>query len=64
MSNRKGNGDYVHVLKQMRPDELRMVYKKHIREDFPPGARRPLFGMERLQKKDDITAMAIIVMTP
>ncbi|MCD8190899.1 MAG: GNAT family N-acetyltransferase [Clostridiales bacterium] len=34
----------------MKPDELRIIYKEHIREDFPRGERRPLFAMEKMQK--------------
>ena len=50
MRNRKGNGDCVNVLKKIGLDELRIIYKEHIRKDFPIGERRPLFGMTKLQK--------------
>lgn len=29
---------------------MRIIYKNHIKEDFPRNERRPLFAMERLQK--------------
>ncbi len=74
MKNRKGNGDCVNVLKRIGTDELRIVYKNHIREDFPRGEHRPLFGMERLQKAgrydcygyyrdDDLIAYACYILT-
>ncbi|MCC8098645.1 MAG: GNAT family N-acetyltransferase [Clostridiales bacterium] len=50
MRNRKGNGGRVNILKRLAPDELRLVYKEHIREDFPRGKRRPLFSMEKMLK--------------
>ncbi|MCD7918838.1 MAG: GNAT family N-acetyltransferase [Clostridiales bacterium] len=50
VKNGKGNGDYVNVLKKIGLDELRIIYKEHIREDFPRGERRPFFCMEKLQK--------------
>ncbi len=40
----------MNVLKRIGLDELRIIYKDHIREDFPRGERRPLFSMEKLQK--------------
>ncbi|MCC8075121.1 MAG: GNAT family N-acetyltransferase [Clostridiales bacterium] len=40
----------MNVLKRLEPDELRIVYKEHIREDFPRGERRPLFAMEKMRK--------------
>ncbi|MCD8051822.1 MAG: GNAT family N-acetyltransferase [Clostridiales bacterium] len=40
----------MNVLKRLEPDELRIIYKEHIREDFPRGERRPLFAMEKMWK--------------
>ncbi len=75
MKNGKGNGDCVNVLKKVGLDELRIIYKEHIREDFPRGERRPLFGMEKLQKagrydcygyyqENSLEAYACYILTP
>ncbi len=50
VKDREDGGDDVNVLKKLEPDELRSIYKEHFREDFPPGARRPLFAMEKMRK--------------
>ncbi|MCD8368199.1 MAG: GNAT family N-acetyltransferase [Clostridiales bacterium] len=64
----------MNYMKRLEPDELRAVYKKHIREDFPRGERRPLFAMERMQKagrydcygyyqEDSLVAYACYILT-
>ncbi|MCD7771825.1 MAG: GNAT family N-acetyltransferase [Oscillospiraceae bacterium] len=61
-------------MKKIGLDELRIIYKEHIREDFPRGERRPLFGMEKLQKagrydcygyyqEDSLVAYACYILT-
>ncbi|MCD7888118.1 MAG: GNAT family N-acetyltransferase [Clostridiales bacterium] len=49
--SRKGNGDGVDFVKELESNELKRVYREHIREDFPRDERRPLFSMERMQKE-------------
>lgn len=74
VKNRKGNGGCVNDLKKIELDELRIIYKEHIREDFPRGERRPLFGMEKLQRagrydcygyyqEDSLVAYACYILT-
>lgn len=35
-------------IKKLELDELRWIYKAHIREDFPRGERRPYSSMEKM----------------
>ncbi len=35
-------------IKKLELDELRRIYKAHIREDFPRGERRPYSSMEKM----------------
>ncbi len=40
----------MYLVKKINPDELRKVYKEHIKNDFPRGERRPLFAMEKMRE--------------
>ncbi|MCD8116545.1 MAG: GNAT family N-acetyltransferase [Oscillospiraceae bacterium] len=40
----------MNFIKLLELNELKSIYKDHIRRDFPRGERRPLFAMKRLQR--------------
>lgn len=41
-------GKTVRQIKKLELDELKRIYKAHIREDFPRGERRPYSSMEKM----------------
>ncbi|MCD7755648.1 MAG: GNAT family N-acetyltransferase [Firmicutes bacterium] len=63
----------MNTLRRLERNALQIVYKEHIREDFPRGERRPLFAMEKMQKagrydcygyyrEDDLIAYACYIL--
>ncbi len=45
------SGDCMRTLNNIGSEQLRIVYREHITEDFPRGERRPLFAMEKMQRE-------------
>ncbi|MCD8398548.1 MAG: GNAT family N-acetyltransferase [Lachnospiraceae bacterium] len=35
-------------IKELKPDELKQIYKTHVKEDFPRNERRPYSSMEKM----------------
>ncbi|MCC8102314.1 MAG: GNAT family N-acetyltransferase [Clostridiales bacterium] len=35
-------------IKELKPDELKQIYKTHVKEDFPRSERRPYSSMEKM----------------
>lgn len=38
-------------IKRVTPDELKQIYRDHIKEDFPRNERRPYFAMAKLMRE-------------
>ncbi|MCD7735357.1 MAG: GNAT family N-acetyltransferase [Lachnospiraceae bacterium] len=41
-------GTAVKQIKELKPDELKQIYKTHVKEDFPRSERRPYSSMEKM----------------